>query len=48
MAVAVLWLMDAAINVSMEPFRAFVGDKLGPRSRPPASRCRPSSSAAAR
>ena len=28
MAVAVLWLMDAAINVSMEPFRAFVGDKL--------------------
>jgi maltose/moltooligosaccharide transporter len=30
MAVAVLWLMDGAINVSMEPFRAFVGDKLGP------------------
>ena len=29
MAVAVLWLMDGAINVSMEPFRAFVGDKLG-------------------
>ena len=28
MAVAVLWLMDASINVSMEPFRAFVGDKL--------------------
>lgn len=28
MAVAVLWLMDAAINISMEPFRAFVGDKL--------------------
>ena len=28
MAIAVLWLMDAAINVSMEPFRAFVGDKL--------------------
>jgi maltose/moltooligosaccharide transporter len=28
MAVAVLWLMDGAINVSMEPFRAFVGDKL--------------------
>jgi len=23
-----LWLMDAAINVSMEPFRAFVGDLL--------------------
>lgn len=30
MAVLVLWLMDAAINVSMEPFRAFVGDKLNP------------------
>ncbi|AXA94212.1 MFS transporter [Massilia sp. YMA4] len=28
MAVAVLWMMDAGINVSMEPFRAFVGDKL--------------------
>ena len=28
MAIAILWLMDAAINVSMEPFRAFVGDKL--------------------
>ena len=28
MAFAVLWMMDAAINVSMEPFRAFVGDKL--------------------
>ncbi|MBC3937196.1 MFS transporter [Undibacterium sp. CY7W] len=30
MAVVILWLMDAAINVSMEPFRAFVGDKLAP------------------
>ncbi|QJE00777.1 SLC45 family MFS transporter [Massilia forsythiae] len=28
MAVLLLWMMDAAINVSMEPFRAFVGDKL--------------------
>lgn len=28
MAVGVLWIMDASINVSMEPFRAFVGDKL--------------------
>ncbi len=28
MAVLTLWLMDASINVSMEPFRAFVGDKL--------------------
>jgi maltose/moltooligosaccharide transporter len=28
MAVALLWMMDAGINVSMEPFRAFVADKL--------------------
>jgi maltose/moltooligosaccharide transporter len=28
MAVIMLWLMDASINVSMEPFRAFVGDML--------------------
>ena len=27
-AAVMLWLMDAAINVSMEPFRAFVGDQL--------------------
>ena len=30
MAILVLWMMDTAINVSMEPFRAFVGDKLNP------------------
>ena len=23
-----LWILDASINISMEPFRAFVGDKL--------------------
>ncbi|MEO0894981.1 MAG: MFS transporter [Bacteroidota bacterium] len=28
MAVLALWLMDASINISMEPFRAFVGDML--------------------
>ncbi|OEK05835.1 MFS transporter [Roseivirga misakiensis] len=28
MAVGVLWIMDASINVTMEPFRAFVGDLL--------------------
>ncbi|HMQ63098.1 MAG TPA: MFS transporter, partial [Flavilitoribacter sp.] len=28
MAVLTLWLMDASINISMEPFRAFVGDML--------------------
>ncbi|NUO03342.1 MAG: MFS transporter, partial [Saprospiraceae bacterium] len=27
-AAGVLWLMDASINVTMEPFRAFVGDNL--------------------
>jgi maltose/moltooligosaccharide transporter len=27
-AVSTLWIMDASINVSMEPFRAFVGDIL--------------------
>jgi maltose/moltooligosaccharide transporter len=28
-----LWVLDASINVSMEPFRAFVGDKLPPDQR---------------
>ena len=28
MVVIMLWLMDASINISMEPFRAFVGDML--------------------
>ena len=27
-AAGMLWIMDASINVSMEPFRAFVGDNL--------------------
>ena len=29
-----LWLLDGSINISMEPFRALVGDQLGPRQRP--------------
>lgn len=33
MAVGVLWIMDASINISMEPFRAFVGDMLPPAQR---------------
>ncbi len=33
-AAGTLWVLDASINVSMEPFRAFVGDKLAPRQRP--------------
>lgn len=33
-AAALFWMLDASINVSMEPFRAFVGDQLGPGQRP--------------
>jgi maltose/moltooligosaccharide transporter len=33
-AAGLLWVMDASINVSMEPFRAFVGDQLPPHQRP--------------
>ena len=33
-AAALLWVLDASINISMEPFRAFVGDQLAPRQRP--------------
>ncbi|MGC4023520.1 MAG: MFS transporter [Cyclobacteriaceae bacterium] len=33
MAVGTLWIMDASINISMEPFRAFVGDMLPPDQR---------------
>jgi maltose/moltooligosaccharide transporter len=28
MAATLLWILDASINISMEPFRAFVADKL--------------------
>ena len=28
MAAGLLWILDASVNVSMEPFRAFVGDML--------------------
>src|SRR5512138_1327237 len=27
-AAGLLWILDASINISMEPFRAFVGDQL--------------------
>ncbi len=33
-AAAMLWIMDAAINVSMQPFRALVGDNL-PKAQQP-------------
>src|SRR4029434_3612107 len=28
MAAGLLWILDASINVSMEPFRAFVADQM--------------------
>ena len=33
MAAGLLWVMDASINISMEPFRAFVADLLPPAQR---------------
>ena len=32
-AAGMLWIMDASINISMEPFRAFVGDMLPSKQR---------------
>lgn len=32
-AVSSLWILDASLNISMEPFRAFVGDKLSSHQR---------------
>jgi maltose/moltooligosaccharide transporter len=32
-AAGMLWIMDASINISMEPFRAFVGDNLPAQQR---------------
>jgi maltose/moltooligosaccharide transporter len=33
MAAGLLWLLDTSANISMEPFRAFVGDLLPPHQR---------------
>lgn len=33
MAAGLLWILDASVNISMEPFRAFVGDKLDKKQR---------------
>ncbi len=33
MAAGLLWVLDASINISMEPFRAFVADKLNTSQR---------------
>ena len=32
-AAGTLWILDASINITMEPFRAFVGDNLAPSQR---------------
>src|SRR3954467_11070344 len=37
MASLFLWLLDASVNILMEPFRAFVADKLLPEQRTPRS-----------
>lgn len=34
MAAGLLWILDASINISMEPFRAFVADMLPEEQRP--------------
>jgi maltose/moltooligosaccharide transporter len=34
MAASLLWVLDASINIAMEPFRAFVADQLPPKQRP--------------
>jgi len=33
MAAGLLWILDASINIAMEPFRAFVGDQLAEKQR---------------
>ena len=33
MAAGLLWVLDSAVNISMEPFRAFVGDMMPPEQR---------------
>jgi maltose/moltooligosaccharide transporter len=32
-AIGTLWIMDSSINITMEPFRAFVGDNLAEKQR---------------
>ena len=34
MAVGLLWILDAANNTAMEPYRAFVADKLDSKQQP--------------
>lgn len=44
-AASLLWILDASINISMEPFRAFVADKLNSEQRTFGLSCRVFSSA---
>jgi len=48
MAAGLLWILDASINISMEPFRAFVADKLPEVQRGMVSPCKVFLSASAR
>ncbi|MCB1629151.1 MAG: MFS transporter [Xanthomonadales bacterium] len=34
MAAGMLWVLDSSLNITMEPFRAYVGDQLPPQQRP--------------
>ena len=34
MAASLLWILDAANNITMEPYRAYVSDRLPPRQQP--------------
>ena len=40
MAAGLLWILDAANNTAMEPYRAFIGDKLPETNRPLDFKCR--------
>ena len=33
MAVSLLWILDAGNNITMEPYRAYVSDRLNPDQR---------------
>ena len=39
MAAGLLWVLDASLNISMEPFRAFVADKQNSEQRPTGYAC---------
>jgi len=48
MAAGLLWILDASVNVTMEPFRAFVGDLLPTEQRKTGLPCKVCSSASER